>query len=343
VSPRSPEDARPRPDLTFLRRRTRPAAVAPAAGSSLADFLRGDDPHRPHSTPSPTPAAPVVSSSLDLSSLDLSAPTPAPPTPVASSSLDLSTPTPAPPTPVASSSLDLSTPTPAPPTPVASSSLDLSTPAPTPPTSPTSQPWPAPPPAAATPVYRPPRVKAGSTLVLTTKAPTVTLTRVQSGVGALTIEAASSRAVGDLRLGCAYQLRSGPTGVVQQASGVSSAPPASRQPLIVGQRAQFERLTIDLLQVRDLERLVVYAFSESDVTLQWGGTLVVSTFGKARIDVPVDREPSGGVLVLLTVFNIAGELVLRAGTEAPIATVRDACVAFGFERIAWLDARTPLT
>ena len=46
--------------------------------------------------------------------------------------------------------------------------------------------------------------------------PTVTLNRVQSGVGALTFEAVASAEVGDLRLGCAYQLRSGLSSTVQQ-------------------------------------------------------------------------------------------------------------------------------
>lgn len=222
------------------------------------------------------------------------------------------------------------------PAPAGTSSLDLSTPrAPARPPPPT-------PTATATPAYSPPRIRAGSTVVLTRTSASVTLRRVQSGVGALTIEAACSTAVGDLRLGCAYQLRTGATSVVQHATGVTAAPPHARRPVIVALREKFERLTVDLAQVRDLDRFVVYAFSESDDELRWGGTLVVTTFGQARLDVSMDRPASRGVAVLFSAFNIAGELVLRAEFDQPAATVRDACLAYGFDRITWLDARTPL-
>ena len=290
MSPRSPQDAPPRPDLTFLRHRGRPARVA--ASPALADYLSGHDPHHPHHPPAAS------------SSLDLSAPTPAPtPAPTVSSSLDLS-------------------PTPSPtPTPVRAA---------------------APRPAQQG-AYQPPRARSKTTTILKPNAPTVTLNRLQSGVGALTFEAACSPAVGDLRLGVAYELAGGESSIVQHASGLLVAPPGSRRPLLAGQRSQFERLTLDLAQVRRLRRMAVYAFSESDTALQWGGTLVVTTLGQARIDLALDRPPSPGVAVLLTVFNIDGELVIRAESELILGSVRDACLAYGFDRITWLDGRTPLT
>lgn len=118
--------------------------------------------------------------------------------------------------------------------------------------------------------YQPPRVRTGTPTILTPKAPTVTLTRVQSGVGVLAFEAVCSEAVGDLRLGCAYELRSGQSSIVQHASGVSTAPANSRRPVIKGERDRFERLTLDLMQSRDVERLVIYAFSQSAAALTWG-------------------------------------------------------------------------
>jgi hypothetical protein len=190
--------------------------------------------------------------------------------------------------------------------------------------------------------YEPPRVRAGAALVLTRKAPTVTLTRVQSGIGSLIVEAACSPAVGDLRLGAAYQLGAGQTSVVQRESNVTTAPPASRRPVILGQRGQFEKLTVDLVQVRGLERFVVYAYSASSGVLSWGGTLVLTTFGGARIEMPLDRAPSANVVVLVSVFSIDGELVIRSENEEIAGTVRDACLAYGFDRITWLDTRTPL-
>ncbi len=240
--------------------------------------------------------------------------------------------TPDPQPPAERSALDLSAPAPRD-TPGQGASLDLSAPTP-------SRAVAATPPAVR--AYAPPRAQAGTATILTAKAPTVTLTRVQSGVGALQIELACSAEVGDVRLGCAYQLRSGLSSVVQHASGVPTAPPGSRRPVLTGLREDFEELLVDLVQVRELDRFVVYAFSASDVELTWGGTLVVSTHGQARVDLPVEGPASAGVLVLLSVFNVAGELVLRNESDRIAGTVRDACVAYGFDRIAWLDARTPL-
>ena len=186
------------------------------------------------------------------------------------------------------------------------------------------------------------RVAAGQAVVLTSAAPTVTLTRVQSGVGALTVEAACSPAIGDLRLGCAYQLTSGATSVVQHVTGLRTAPHQGSRPLLLAQRGQFEKVTVDLVQVRDLERLGVYAFSESGGQLAWGGTLVVTTLGGSRVEVPLVAGPSVGVLVLLTAYQVDGELVLRAEAQEPVSSIQEACLRFGYDRITWLDPRTPI-
>jgi uncharacterized protein involved in tellurium resistance len=170
----------------------------------------------------------------------------------------------------------------------------------------------------------------------------VTLSRLQSGVGVLRIEAACSPAVGDLRLGCAYQLRSGLSSVVQYASGVSTAPPNSNRPVVIGQHSQFETLTVDLVQLPEIERLVVYGFSDSGAALNWGGTLVLTTFGQVRVELPLDRPPSPHVGVLMSLYNIAGEFVVRAEMEEIPGSIRDAVSAYGFDRITWLDPRTPL-
>ena len=70
--------------------------------------------------------------------------------------------------------------------------------------------------------------------ILTAQSPTVSLTRVQSGVGALTFEAVVGAEVGDLRLGCAYQLRNGRTSTVQHAAGRRFAPPGeTRRPVVM--------------------------------------------------------------------------------------------------------------
>jgi uncharacterized protein involved in tellurium resistance len=169
----------------------------------------------------------------------------------------------------------------------------------------------------------------------------VVLTRLQSGIGELTIAAATSPEAGDMRLGAAYQLRSGPTSTVQLAGGNRYAP-SSRRPVIVAGRDEFEQLGVDLRQVRDLDRMAVYAFSESRQELTWGGTLVITTSGRAQIELPLESLYPGRVAVLLTVYNLDGELVIRAEMETVVGEVREAARAYGYDRITWRDDRTPV-
>jgi hypothetical protein len=179
-------------------------------------------------------------------------------------------------------------------------------------------------------------------VILSPKDPTVTLTRLQSGIGTLLIEAACSAEVGEVRLGCAYQLASGPSSVVQYASGITEGPPHSTRPVIVGGHGHFENLTLDLVQSRDLERLIVYAYPGAGQPLNWGGTLVLTTFGQDRVELPLDRPPSDDVRVLLSIYNIRGEFIVRAEMESFPGPVRGAVAGYGFNRITWLDQQTPL-
>ncbi|MFE9959218.1 hypothetical protein [Micromonospora sp. NPDC005299] len=178
--------------------------------------------------------------------------------------------------------------------------------------------------------------------MLTSTAPTLTLTRLQSGIGALTMQARCAEEVGDVRLGCAYQLRSGETSTVQQADGRGWAPRRSTRPVIAAHRDRHDQVSLDLRQSREIERLIVYGYSERGVVLHWGGALVVTTFGGARIEVPLEGPSSRGVRVILSLYNIRGEFVLRSELETVGGSVRDACRAYGFDRITWLDGHTPL-
>jgi len=184
-------------------------------------------------------------------------------------------------------------------------------------------------------------VRSGQQHLLSVKDPTVLLNRLQSGVGQLDIEAASSADVGDLRLGAAYQLRSGHTSTVQLSGGNRFAP-SSRRPVIVSGRDEFEHLRVDLCQIRDLERMAVYAFSESRTELTWGGTLVIITFGGARVELPLEALYAGKVAVLVSLYNLGGELVVRAEMETIAGDVREAARAYGYDRITWRDDRTPV-
>jgi uncharacterized protein involved in tellurium resistance len=185
-------------------------------------------------------------------------------------------------------------------------------------------------------------VAPGSRTILTPRDPTVTLNRVQSGVGTLTVEAVCSPAVGDIRLGALYQLADGTSSVVQHATGLPVAPPGSRRPVITGARGEYDRLTVDLRQSRSLLRLLVYAFSGSGRELSWGGTLVTTTFGGARIELPLDLGAHAGPVALLSLYNIDGEFVLRAEREKITGAAREVASLFGYDRITWADDRTPV-
>jgi uncharacterized protein involved in tellurium resistance len=305
-----PATAPPRTDLAFLRRRSKPQP----APSTVSDFITGRGP-RPARPTQPVPA---------------SAPPP-PPTPPAGDSLDLSVPSPV--------SDFVTGRTARPSAPAPTNSLDLSDePAPAPRPAPTATSAPRGP---AHRVHVDTRIKAGGQQLLSIADPTVTLTRVQSGIGQLAIEAVCSPELGDLRLGAAYQLRGGVSSTVQYTGGSRFAP-SSRRPLIVAGRDEYEHLRIDLRQVDALQRLAVYAVSESRAELTWGGTLVVTTFGGARIELPLETLFAGRVAVLLSIYNLDGELVVRAEMETITGDIREAARAYGYDRITWRDDRTPV-
>jgi len=158
----------------------------------------------------------------------------------------------------------------------------------------------------------------------------------------LSIEAACSSEVGDLRIGAAYQLSDGHSSIVSRVGANTTAPRNSRRPVIVAKREQYERLLVDLRQNRLLDRLIVYGFSESGGQLNWGGTLVLRTAGGARVELPLDRPPSAGPAVLLSIYNVRGEFVVRAEMESIPGSIRNAVQGYGFDLISWLDDRTPV-
>jgi hypothetical protein len=177
--------------------------------------------------------------------------------------------------------------------------------------------------------------------VLTPRDPVVTLTRLQSGIGTITVEAACSDAVGDLRLACAYRLTSGATSLATNRDGLALAPRQSQLPILRVHRDRFDTITLDCRRVRELDRLLVLAFSPSGAALSWSGTLLITTLSGARLEAPMDAPAQAGALGLLTAYQVDGELVVRAEPRSVRATVRDTCMAFGFDRITWMDPSTP--
>ena len=193
------------------------------------------------------------------------------------------------------------------------------------------RPAPAAPPRteAPTPPYRAGAVVSGTTVVLTPSARMVHLDRVQSGVGLLTVEATWPGA----RLGCAYALVGGQSSIVCHSAGLLSAPRTSRNPIILARQRKFDRLSIDLRQSRSLARMIVYGIAGT-------GPLVVTTFGGACVEMAADGS---GVSVFMSLYNVNGELVIRAEPPNSAPDVRRACEAYGFDRMNWLDDNNPAT
>lgn len=302
------------------------------SGSDTSLDLSPADPPPPSTSLDLSPAGPPPSTSLDLS------PTGPPP----STSLDLSAGSGPPPGPPGGggTSLDLfgegarppGPPGPPPPRPApVATPLVATPPVATPPVA-------TPPvatgltPAAAGPAFTPPRTHPAAPTVLTPRQPSVQLTRLQSGIGALTFEAAWSPDEGFV-LGCAYQMDSGWSSVLR--------PGETFGPLTMDRPAGHQRLRLDLLHGRHLQRLIVFGVPAVDPGPHWAGTLLISTHGHARIEVPVQPPPPGPT-VLLSLYNVDGELVLRAEAQSVPGRIRDACLAFGYDRIAWRDADTAI-
>ena len=129
---------------------------------------------------------------------------------------------------------------------------------------------------------------------------------------------------------------------MQASGGIRLAPPRSRRPVLIGGHDRYERISVDLRQIRDVERITVYAVSESRADLTWGGTLIVTTFGGAHIELPLEQLEPGGVAVLLSIYNVEGEFVLRAELETIPGSIREAARAYGYDQITWLDDRNPV-
>jgi hypothetical protein len=184
------------------------------------------------------------------------------------------------------------------------------------------------------------RVRGGARHVLTAAAPTVTLTRTQSAIGALTIEAVLPEELSAVRLAAAYELRSGATSIVDAASR-KLAPPGTRRPVLVAGSNGRPYVAVDLRQCRELRRMLVYLYAGADGPVHWAGTAVATTYSGARVEVPLENRPDSGVLSVLSIYSVDGEFVIRDETQPVTGSVREVCRAFGYDRISWRDDRTP--
>ena len=76
--------------------------------------------------------------------------------------------------------------------------------------------------------------------------------------------------------------------------------------------------------------------------LAWGGTLRITTFGGARLEVPLDVGRHAGPLAMVSLYVLDGEFVFRAELEPVAGAVREVARSYGYDLITWADDETPV-
>lgn len=175
-----------------------------------------------------------------------------------------------------------------------------------------------------------PRIAPGERRVLGPGSPVVMLNRVQSGVGALRIEVASGH---ELRLAMAYVWDSVP-GIVCGPGTVHGPDAAHPVVSLIGEAGA----SIDLGNIGLLDRFLLLLQAH-----QYGGTLVATTVGGSRLEIPLPEGPAVGTLALLSGYRVRGALILRAEVDQVAGGLREAVRAYGYDQIGWLDTNTPLS
>jgi len=163
----------------------------------------------------------------------------------------------------------------------------------------------------------------------------VHLTRAQSAFGSLEVHPAIP-AGAQLTLGAAYEVE-GVEGVV--LPGLRNMGPDQRSPAF---RVSSGGLVVNLRQITAVDRFLIYAvLSQADKKMP-GGTVVVTTYGGARMELPLTTKPTYGAQALLTAYVVEGRIVLRAEHDPFSGTLHQVCDAYGFSELTWRDPFTPL-
>ena len=196
---------------------------------------------------------------------------------------------------------------------------------------------------ASRPSWR--RVRPGADVHLDATAPTVALTRVQTGVGFLRLGLLLPEGVAAPRLGCAWQ-----QGRTQRWTAGGLDRGSARA---VRVHDSPEELDVDLLAVHPLARLLVVAWpgrpraagpARRAAGHPGGGLLVLRTEGGSRVDAPLPAVPAGSSAVLLSGYVVGGRA--RAARRGPgrgrRARPRERCVRLRRAAVARRPPAGPL-
>jgi hypothetical protein len=162
--------------------------------------------------------------------------------------------------------------------------------------------------------------RARGRAMLSASAPTVTLDRRQSAIGALVFAL-----VGSGELSAAWELMSGEAGLVSAATGVRVSPEFGRRPIV---QLRDNAIIVGLRHVRRLRRLLLIAGGLDQAApsrligdLYDGGTLESTHAAEKR------------VVAALAIYQVDGELVVRL-EDAGFASAEKAAAAYGFS-VTW--------
>ncbi|PPK95365.1 tellurite resistance protein TerA [Kineococcus xinjiangensis] len=151
------------------------------------------------------------------------------------------------------------------------------------------------------------------------------------------LSAAGVRLSTDVHLGCLWELRDGPAGIVQELGGTFSAPGfGSRQVLRLGPRSEEagEELLLDLRHVDVLRRMVLFATGRRGApdwaSLQAILSLRLPTGERLETALEPPGSPAASCAVV-SVHNVGGDLVLRRELEYLDGPQRAVAEAYGWD------------
>ncbi len=181
---------------------------------------------------------------------------------------------------------------------------------------------------ALLPVRRARRAPAGALTELNLERPSVTLSRLQSGVGALAVALVG---VGAERaaLGCAYEIAASPharTLVVDATTDPVPKPDA----LLWGSFKQHQRIIVDLRQIERFRRALIFVTTGLGNGAAASCALLFAVRGVDLVECRMDLPAGEGTLVVASVYNVFGELVIRSEAWTLEASLRTAAEAHGF-------------
>jgi len=145
----------------------------------------------------------------------------------------------------------------------------------------------------------------------------VTMSRLQSAVGSLTIDA---RPAGTIS--CVWELADGTSGIISEWSGVRASPEFGKRPLIQLRKGQ---LLVGLKHISQLRRLLVVV--SGPVPDSAPLSVVLSVHDGATIESA--HTGTTQAIVAVAGYQVGGELVIRREARS-LPSISDAAEAYGF-------------